>query len=217
MDVLEGFAGQAAITKRARQHNLIAAHPFDQLYGIDLSTPHGAQLWQQTVIKEQPLLIVIGFPCTNWCLFQRLNYAYRQDELHRKRLVDTRMLHLMVWTMEYQHKHGRLFLFENPLTSAIWRHHLMKTVYDLDGVSTSSGDACSFGLVDDRGTPILKKHRWLCNDSQLLHAVGQLCPGHRLHARVQGNNTKRSGIYTDELADAILNTLNIRKKQSMYH
>ena len=170
------------------------------------------------IIREKPLLIVIAFPCTNWCLFTRLNYANKPEILAKKRAIDNKMLRLMVWTMQYQHSQGRLFLFENPASSAIWRNALMKHIYDLRGVCTATSDACAFGLIDQYGVPIWKTHRWLCNDTNMLHAVCKECPGHVHHSRVMGSTTKMSGVYTDALADSILRTLSMRKKQIInYH
>ena len=74
----------------------------------------------------------------------------------------------------------------------------MKQIYDLPGVSSAVGDACAYGLCDEHGVPIQKKHRWMSNDTALLHAVGHQCPQHRVHARVGGKLTKLSGVYTDK-------------------
>ena len=91
----------------------------------------------------------------------------------------------------------------------------MKYVYDMSGVCTALGNACAHGLTDNHGVPLWKVHRWLCNDTNLLHAVCRDCPGHAQHARVEGSNTKISGVYTDALADAILHMLSVRKKQAL--
>ena len=91
----------------------------------------------------------------------------------------------------------------------------MKYIYDLPGVSTATGDACAHNFTNEHGIPLLKRHLWLSNGSQLLHAVGRLCPGHRSHASVSGASTKASGIYTNQLANTILSMLRLLKKQQM--
>ena len=64
IDLLEGYAGQANISKSADAHGLRAAEPVDKLYNYDLCTKIGATKWRDMVFKHKPLLIVIACPST---------------------------------------------------------------------------------------------------------------------------------------------------------
>ena len=68
-DLLEGFAGAANPSRMAPTYGLRAMRPADIDDGWDLASSAGRELWKEAVTKGQPTLIVIGFPCTNWCIF----------------------------------------------------------------------------------------------------------------------------------------------------
>ena len=176
----------------------------DICYNWDLSTTDGARRWREMVERDRPLCVVIGFPCTNWCNFSKINYAHRRGELEALRQRDRRMLRLMVWTMLKQHHEGRYFMFENPPTSAIWGEAELSRITSLKASVTGKCDACAFGLMNTQQTiPLWKQYRWLSNSSTLIDAVCVSCPGHRVHDSVSGSQTKLSGVYPVRLAQAI--------------
>ena len=204
LDLAEAFAGRARISRYARNANLQVAPPADILYDWDLSTPDGARHWRDQVLHDKPLVIVIGFSCTLWCNFTKLNYAHRQSELAELRDRDRSLLRLMTWTMHYQHDNNRYFMFENPPTSAIWREPHIHELCVAPHTFLSVTHACAYGKVDDVSKlPLWKEYKWLCNSQALANSVAKKCPGHHEHATVSGTNTKSSGEYPDGLARAI--------------
>ena len=132
VDVAEAFAGKALMSKLSPQYGLTAHMPAEILNGWDLSTVEGAQRWRSMILRERPLVVIIGFSCTHWTTLCNTNYAHRPEELESLRRVDRRMLRLMVWTMIEQSTQGRYFLFENPVGSQIWKEPAMEEVYDLE-------------------------------------------------------------------------------------
>ena len=208
VDCVEAFKGSATITQRCSRHHLRAGHGADILDGWDLSTPTGQAQWRTMIERDRPKLVVIGFPCTHWNTFVNLNYSHRPQELERLRTVDRSMLKLMVWTIRFQIRHKHFFLFENPASSRIWNEPLLTPIYDLPGVCSDVGHACAYNKRCVDGSMYLwKRHRWLGNSYMLVEAVCRKCNGRHEHARVESSETKPSGTYTPELADAILSSL----------
>ena len=175
----------------------------------------GAQRWRSMILKERPLVVIIGFSCTHWTSFCNMNYSHRLDELESLRRVDRRMLRLMIWTMIEQSSHNRFFLFENPPRSAIWSEDAMRQVYALPNTMQGVGDACMFGKRIPKGQTgeglhVFKQYRWLSNSSALLKATCRHCNHTHVHYQsergehIHGSLTKWSGEYTSQLARAIL-------------
>ena len=70
-DLLEGFAGAAVTTLRAPLFGLTAIQPADLDYGWDLGSRSGRAAWLHAQREGKPLLTILGFPCTPWCIFNR--------------------------------------------------------------------------------------------------------------------------------------------------
>ncbi|MCR9077421.1 MAG: hypothetical protein NXI07_15410 [bacterium] len=74
MDLLEGFAGEAACTKLAPQYGLTAMQLCDYRSGWSLGTPEGRHQWKHAVTTFRPRLISMAVNCTEWTV---LNYGMR--------------------------------------------------------------------------------------------------------------------------------------------
>ena len=105
-----------------------------------------------------------------------------------------------------------VFLIENPPTSAIWKDTQFAPLLKFG--QTAIGHGCQYGKTGKTGLPIRKAYRWFSNAPQLLVALSRRCPGLRpesgghLHDAIEGAKwTKASGEYTDEMAYAMLRTL----------
>jgi len=70
-DLFEGFAGHASLTMMSPEYGLRALQPADSIYGWYLDQKDGMTLWNNTIEKWKPLLVVTGFPCTDYCIFNR--------------------------------------------------------------------------------------------------------------------------------------------------
>ena len=71
VDLAEMYAGIANPTKIAKSMGLDAADPAELIEGWDLSTPEGNRAWRKMVTSDKPMLIIAGYPCTNWCIYNR--------------------------------------------------------------------------------------------------------------------------------------------------
>ncbi|CAK0896986.1 unnamed protein product, partial [Prorocentrum cordatum] len=173
----------------------------------------GAQRWKDQIQKDKPLYVIVGFPCTLWCSYNvNVNYVDHPELLERLRARDRRLIDLIKWTIEYQVKHGRFFLFENPPTSAIWKDLQFAPLLPLG--ETVIGHGCQYGKTGKTGLPIRKAHRWFSNSPPALAALSRRCPGLRpesgghLHDQIENSKwTKASGEYTDEMAHAMLHAI----------
>ena len=69
---------------------------------------------------------------------------------------------------------------------------------------TGIGHGCQYDLYGVQGGLLRKAYRWITNHARLLQAVTWRCPGVSAsegghdHERVHGENTRRSGVYTDK-------------------
>ncbi|CAK0884583.1 unnamed protein product [Prorocentrum cordatum] len=209
-DLIEGCAGTARPTRLASRFELRASPSADIEDGWDLSTTRGAQRWKDQILKDKPLYVIVGFPCTLWCSYNvNVNYVDHPELLERLRARDRRLIDLIKWTIMYQVKHGRFFLFENPPTSAIWKDLQFAPLLPLG--ETVIGHGCQYGKTGKTGLPIRKAYRWFSNSPPVLAALSRRCPGLRpesgghLHDQIENSKwTKASGEYTDEMAHAML-------------
>ncbi|CAK0885511.1 unnamed protein product [Prorocentrum cordatum] len=209
-DLIEGCAGTARPTRLASRFELRASPSADIEDGWDLSTTRGAQRWKDQILKDKPLYVIVGFPCTLWCSYNvNVNYVDHPELLERLRARDRRLIDLIKWTIKYQVKHGRFFLFENPPTSAIWKDLQFAPLLPLG--ETVIGHGCQYGKTGKTGLPIRKAYRWFSNSPPVLAALSRRCPGLRpesgghLHDQIENSKwTKASGEYTDEMAHAML-------------
>ncbi|CAK0791361.1 unnamed protein product, partial [Prorocentrum cordatum] len=212
-DLIEGCAGTARPTRLASRFELRASPSADIEDGWDLSTTRGAQRWKDQIQKDKPLYVIVGFPCTLWCSYNvNVNYVDHPELLERLRARDRRLIDLIKWTIKYQVKHGRFFLFENPPTSAIWKDLQFAPLLPLG--ETVIGHGCQYGKTGKTGLPIRKAYRWFSNSPPVLAALSRRCPGLRpesgghLHDQIENSKwTKASGEYTDEMAHAMLHAI----------
>ena len=121
-DLLEGFAGEANPSKMAGDYNLTAAEPAEVDLGWDLATEEGRDKWKTSVRENKPWLTILGYPCTNWCIYNKnVNFqGPRRAILDARRMSEKEIKELTAWTMREQYDGGRWFLFENPPTSDVF-------------------------------------------------------------------------------------------------
>ncbi len=206
--LMEGFAGSAHATQRAHLFGLTAVQPVDLIYGFDLASGLGRARWKQAIRRHRPLLVVLGFPCTKWCFYNyAINFRNKPELLATLQDQDRPLLKLVVWTALEQARNGRIYLLENPVRSIAWEQPEFQPLWDLASTQMRIGDSCPFNLRASDGKLMLKKRKWVSNDSDLLDAVCLRCTRDHEHTEVSGTNTRQSQEFTPELADAILTYL----------
>lgn len=189
-DLMEGFAGEATLSRCAREEGLHVLQPAGIRDGWDLASVDGQDKLFATIDRLKRKLVVMGFPCMPWCSFRR-----RPDALRAIQNSDRPLLRLVRDTARMQAQSGRYFVVENPPTSQAWREIEIMDSFDLPNMHTGIGDMCAFVRASDDGVPIKKAMRFATIDETLLSSITQRCPGpgdHPTHQRVEGRHTNKT-------------------------
>ncbi|CAK0896632.1 unnamed protein product, partial [Prorocentrum cordatum] len=176
--ILEGFAGRGNIAMRAHLFGLAALQPVDLIYGFDLGAVAGRRRWDHAIKTFKPLVVIMG--------------------------KDRPLLKLVVWTALEQQKNGRYFLLENADRSQAWEQPELDPLWKDHHAVWGRGGSCPYNLRALNGELMRKTRTWVSNHPTLLESVTRRCDRSHRHAEVQGRDTSRSQVFTEELADSIL-------------
>ena len=216
VDLLELYAGAAKATLMAKQYGLNALEPFDKNEGKDLDDPEQKRLVERAIERFKPLLLMLGFPCTFWCLLnENCNYSWRMHELEALRNEQRPLLQWTCYLIEIQVGLGNFFLFESTLRCRIWDEPCVIKLAQLPGVVEVLCDAGAFGAADRDGFPIIKTHKFLTNSPILASSLHR-----RLSAQerqvckpLEGINVTGSQEYPDAMVRSILRALKDHARQ----
>jgi hypothetical protein len=202
------YGGMANITRRAPLHGLTATQPIDEIYGKPLYTKQQVDEVHARLRELLPLVTVWEIMCTVFSNIQTLNYWWRPDELiKRKRQMDYH-INAMCDTIEYLLERGCHILLENPFPGGLWKHpRIQKLRRDYPQLIFVQGHMCPWGARGKHGLLLLKPSGWLASHPRLASAVDARCPGegpNHVHGPVMGGSARMAGVYTEELADSIL-------------
>ncbi|CAK0846122.1 unnamed protein product, partial [Prorocentrum cordatum] len=190
------------VDSAARQVN---AELVDLIYGFDLGTVAGRRSWNHAIKTFKPLVVIMGFPCTKWCWYNyAINYRDFPDLLASLQDEDRPLLKLVVWTALEQQKNGRYFLLENADRSQAWEQPEFDPLWKDHHTVWGRGDSCPYNLRALNGELMRKTRTWVSNHPKLLESVTRRCDRSHSHAEVQGRDTSRFQVFTEELADSIL-------------
>ena len=210
VDLLELYSGAAKPTEKAPHHGLTSLQPFDIIDGYDLKTSKVQQWVNQAIAQFRPLLLMIGYPCTNFCIFnENLNYHWRMEELHRLRSAERQPLTWVVELCLEQASRGRLYLLENPLRSRLWEEKAVKRLASHSDNIRVVADAGAFGARDVDGYMIHKPHVFYTNSALIATALNRrMCPEERAMCRaLQAHHVTNSQVYPDRMVRSILQAL----------
>ena len=215
IDVMEVFANRARVSELAPKFGLSASQPIDEEFGFDLLTEQGQQDLWSAIHRLKPLLVIVAWPCTEWCIFnQNMNYSGRLDELEDKREEQRPLVRLGVKICEHQRDEGRLYLGENPLRSALWKEPEVQELAEHVENYSPWCHAGAYGAETKDGFPVQKGHRWQTNSlliSKQLEA--KLTEEQKAYTKpIEGADTKASGEYCPGLSCAILEGLQMEAR-----
>ena len=93
----------------AQKYGLSALQPFDKEDGYDLNKRSVKQVADFALNKFRPLLLLIGFPCTFYCVMnENMNYQHRMEDLLELRGVQRPLLEWIVAKLRQQLREGRI-------------------------------------------------------------------------------------------------------------
>ena len=210
VDLYELFAGAAKAIIFAKDYGLNALEPFDKNEGKDLAAPEAQRLVETALEKFAPLLVLVGFPCTLWSLFnENLNYAHRMEELMALREEQRPMLQWLCKQLKKQAEAGRFFALENSEKSRLWDEECLKELQDLPDAQLVLADGGAFGATDLDGFPIIKTYKFLVNSPVIAHLLHRRLSSQERQVckPLEGANVTASQVYPDALVRAVLKGL----------
>ena len=202
-DFLEIFAGSARVTDAVAARGISVGPP------IDLSRSPEHDMRSSLIMRWLSHLIVhclirafmIEPVCTTFSIMRRPALRSKEQPLgfdvgDPQTLTGNQLALRSLQSMDLADRHKVAALLENPFTSKIRYLPSWKHVESLPSVSCCRCDSCRFG------SPHLKSFRFLGAHLDLA-PLSLRCKCLSKHVQIQGALTKRSAIYTEELADAL--------------
>ena len=202
-DFLEIFAGSARVTAAVAARGISVGPPID----LSRSPEHDMRSslimrWLSHLIVECLIRAFMIEPvCTTFSIMRRPALRSKEqplgfDVLDPQTLTGNQLALRSLQSMDLADRHSVAALLENPFTSKIRYLPSWKHVEALPSVSLCRCDSCRFG------SPHLKSFRFLGAHLDLA-PLSLRCKCSTKHLQIQGALTKRSAVYTEELADAL--------------
>ena len=191
-------SGSARLSLLALLSGLTVCFPVDMRYGWDIGyAPHQALL--QRVHDELQPECLLGAPnCRPWSVSASTRDP---EDTAREREEEQPALEFMQKIFRKQHARQKMYLLEQPWSSALWNH------LDLPGERQRT-DQCQFGATNEEDAPILKPTGLLSN--RTLQRSILRCSGHgRPHGWLQGqvngkNRTTMASVYPRKFCQALI-------------
>ncbi len=196
------------ITKEARRQNVSAGGAYDLVTGYDLKLGKDLRKMWRELREEDPELVTGSPPCTPFSLLQSLNLP-KMDEAKAVNMVGEGLQHVSttVDVCKWQHRRGKLFLFEHPPCSKAFKEEEVIELMQMPGVHVCQVDMCQYGMnVDGRG-PNQKPTIWITNSVHIARQLQRRCGGEHRHVALMGGLAKKAAEYPEELCRAIVKGL----------
>ena len=210
VDLMELYAGASLPTSMAPSFGLTSLQSFDQMDGYDLNNREVRRLCEKAQQRFLPTLLVIGFPCTNWNIFnENLNYHHRLSEIYEIREGERDGLRWSIDRCEDQIKLGNYYFFENCQKSRIWQESEVLWLQNHPDNYTVLCDAGFFDGKDADGFPIIKTYKILTNHKELAEALHKrLTPEQKAECRpLEGQRVTDSQVYPEKMVRTMLRVL----------
>ena len=164
---------------------------------------------RRLVKRDRPLTLIVSPPCT---LFSIAN----QRPLDPKDLEEAKELMSCAAEMcTRQHKAGRHFVLEQPLTSRAWSLEPITKLMMTEGVISTEFHQCMYGLtaLDHQGVaPAYKPTSVLTNHSALAEVLQERCNGKHRHAQLIGKSAcTQAACYPPRLCAAVVKGIQVIK------
>ena len=191
--VLEIFTWTMAVTMMAVSRGWQGCEPVS-LPRWDLRKPEDRQATMQYVMKEQPDLLVIAWPCTVWSPLQYLGTMTeeRYNRLLTRQQEDREcFLSLVHDLVQYQRSVGRAHLGENPWPSRAWKEPFITAAYE--GESYGRVDMCRYGLRKPDTKKLLMKPTGVAGTPEIVASCAARCQCTEPHDHTLGSFIDATG------------------------
>ena len=187
--IMEIFGG-AGTTSQAmvEVYGLKAGPNFDMHTGFDLSTESGVKALWACVVAVDPLVLVMGPPCTGYKGWSALNAVINPETWWQTRRKVEPLARLAGELALHQLQRGRHFLTEQPAGSTMFSLAVWQRVLRHPSVAQVKFDQCQTGLrltASPGGSimPVKKPTVFTASSEHLLWRFrGRLCRGTHQHA-----------------------------------
>ena len=210
VDLMELYSGASLPTTLAPSFGLTSLQSFDKLDGYDLNDPQVRLTCEQAQLRFQPLLLIIGLPCTTWCIFnENLNYSHRMPLLRDLREGERDGVRWSVERCITQREMGNFYFFENPLRSRLWEEPEVQALENHPDNYVVLCDAGAFDGRDVDGNLIIKTFKFLTNNKELAEVLGlRLNRDERALCRpLEGQRVTDSQVYPEKMVKTLLRAL----------
>ena len=142
----------------------------------------------ESIIRDEPLLVIGSPPCTMFSRLQELNkYMYRNSDVWLQKFQlgmeqAKRYVRFCTQVYEHQRKHGRYFLHEHPWLATSWSMDVIERLLSHDDVQRVQTHMCQFGMTSRTGGvgselgPVLKPTGFLTNCLGIARELARTCP-----------------------------------------
>ena len=197
------------VVEQAKKFGFGRGTSFDLETGWDLSNEEDVKMMWMKPEEESPLLIVICPPCTAFSRLQEWNFRRMEFGKAVSLLrVGLQHMHLAVQIMEWQHRRGGLFVFEQPHGARSWNEPDLVRLAEKHWRSRC--DMCEFGMNVDGSGLNLKPTGVLTNSEEIFKEMSRRCSQNHQHTPVLHGLPKLAQKYPVEFCKAMVRGL---KKQ----
>ena len=204
----ELFAGASELSKMATRAGHRVGVPLDILRGVDLKKPSMASAVKWMVMYFKPWLVAMGFPCTPYSAWQRVNriqYGTDTDALMEQ---NEPLVNLSCDVAEIQCRAGRLALLENPWPAGGWDHHRkLIRLRELGLMVLVVGDQCEFDHVAADGSDAYHRKTtgfMVPKGSSLEFFLILRCSGEHWHLQLRGSLTTKASRWPEGLCSCMM-------------
>ena len=213
-DVCEMFSPER-VTAVCKQYGLTPGAAMDIMNGYDFDIAADRKRCWDSIIKDEPMLVIGSPPCTMFSQLQELNkYMYRNDQLWMQKFqlgVERAKRHIRFCAGVYEHQRqqGRYFLHEHPWLATSWALDCIDKLVGCDDVRLVRTDMCQFGMVTRVGGvgsemgAVLKPTGFLTNSPCISRELARRCPRDHEHVPLVGGRAAGAAVYPHRLCCAI--------------
>ena len=151
-DVSEVFS-PARVAAACNRVRLVPGESMDIKNGYDFDILADRNRCWESIIRDEPLLVIGSPPCTMFSRLQELNkHMYRNDSMWMEKFqlrLEQARRHVKFCTQIYEHqrKHGRFFLHEHPWAATSWTLDEMEKLAAHGDVQRIQTHMCQFGMT----------------------------------------------------------------------
>ena len=201
---MEIWGGKGGVSKISIRRCLNTGRNFDLVTGADLTKYHNQQMLLTYVRTHQPLVIVMGPPCTAFGNLSHINQYNAPDAYAASRITGETLARLAARIASVQLAQHRHCILENPRGSEMFRLPAFRALWNTGRIHAVNFPQCATGLKSPEGAPLQKfTTMWSSHPALLRHLEGLSCT-RKQHGNIAGthqgqNRSRLAQVWPPEL------------------